>query len=189
MCPVGCDLLIPQCSVLDWLEVERAWSVHKLQNHIQARNSDYEAKYREFLQQQYPETWTSYRVFENTRVLYNHVTRLGVLSTFNLQCSKYCDFLDPELSQETTITIMKEIIATCVGGFGALVTREQQVVALELLLLCVWGSGHVACCCGSVGKELDMDNRWTLEKEWVWPCFQKKNKKVCHGYRPEVPDW
>lgn len=161
-------------------DVERAWSVHKLQNHIQARNSDYEAKYREFLQQQYPETWTSYRVFENTRVLYNHVTRLGVLSTFNLQCSKYCDFLDPELSQETTITIMKEIIATCAGGFGALVTREQQVVALELLLLCVpmelpshkWlfkktaSSSQAAVLLTEVdGKVFDLQNKLKMQKD------------------------
>lgn len=84
-------------------------------------------------------------MFESTRVLYNLASRLGIVQPLQIECSKFCDFLDPEFVQDGTISIMKDIMSTVVVGFGALVAREQQVVSLELLLLCVpsQNSNHV----------------------------------------------
>ena len=147
------DFLFQKC------KVEKQWCAYKLLHHINARNSDYESKYRDFLQRQYPETWTSFRHFEATRVLYNHACRLGILSALQSLCSKYCNFLDPEFgTQDTTIAIMKDILSTCIVGFGALVGREQQVVALELLLMCVRASvfcqsDHDAVQCILIGPD------------------------------------
>lgn len=122
------------------LKVEKAWSVHKLQRNITARHHDYETRYREFLNQEFPETWGSFRAFECTRTLYNAVTKLGVFAPFKMVCSKHCDFLDPELSHETAIGLMKDSLASVMPGFSALILVEKQAVALELLLLCVGAS-------------------------------------------------
>lgn len=119
------------------LQVEKSWSVFKLQQNITARNNDYEAKYREFLTKEFPETWGSFRSFECTRMLYNTVTKLGVWGPFKMMCAKHCDFLEPELSQETAISLMKESLTSVMPGFSALVLTEKQTIALELLLLCV----------------------------------------------------
>lgn len=93
--------------------------------------TDYEARYRDFIASQWPEVWSSYRQFENTRVVYNHLTRYHALETIKDVSQKFCDFLHPELSHEGVIATIKELLTGCGSFFSAMTEQEQTAIVLE----------------------------------------------------------
>ena len=117
-------------------EVEKAFGHYKLQHGLTARSSDYEVKYREFIQSQWPEIWSSYRHFESTRVVYNTLTRFKCLQDVKTIAQRDCDFLHAELSHENTILTMKEILAGCNMFFNAMTDQEQRIIVIEAVSAC-----------------------------------------------------
>ncbi|CAE7774368.1 unnamed protein product [Symbiodinium microadriaticum] len=113
-------------------KVEKAWSHHKTEHGITARSAEYETKYRNFVQAQWPETWNSYRHFEATRFVYNALSRYSCLNDFKACAQKHCNFLESELAHDSVIFTMKEIITAFNVCAGAMSGQEQSAVIMEL---------------------------------------------------------
>ena len=119
------------------LQVERAWSLHKTANGITARSSQYEALQREMLQKSFPETFSSYRNYEITRFLYNICSKHRLLEDMRSEFGARCDFLNPELSHDTVLACMKEVMGVVTGSLcGGLSPLEMKALLMELLCMC-----------------------------------------------------
>lgn len=88
------------------------------------------------IQSQYPATWGSFRLFEQTRQVYNCLSKLGVLSELKTFMSDHCDFLNSELSHDSVIFTMKEILSTLPNVFNIMAEQEKQALTLEAMHLC-----------------------------------------------------
>ncbi|CAK9033430.1 Uncharacterized protein SCF082_LOCUS20479 [Durusdinium trenchii] len=119
------------------LKVERAWGNFKLAHGISTRQSDYETKYRQLLESQFPATWTSFRHYEATRAVYNIVSKSGCLAELKAQVSDHCDFLSNELAHDSVIFCMKEILSALPAVFNIMSEPEKQAILLEAAYLCV----------------------------------------------------
>ncbi|CAK8992204.1 unnamed protein product [Durusdinium trenchii] len=122
--------------VLKVPEVERCWQNFKLANGISTRQSDYETKYREMLQSQYPATWSSFRAFEATRQLYNLLSKVGCIVELKTFVSDKCDFLHQELAHDAVIFVMKDVLTALPQVFNIMADSEKQALVLEALCLC-----------------------------------------------------
>ena len=95
--------------------------------------TDYETRYRDFIAAQWPEVWTSYRQFETTRVVYNHLTRYHALDTIKDMAQRFCEFLHPQLCHEDVVATIKELLSGCGSFFSAMTEQEQQAIVLEMV--------------------------------------------------------
>ena len=93
--------------------------------------TEHESRYRDFIEKQWPEVWSSYRQLENTRVVYNHLTRYNALEMIKDVSQKFCDFLHPELSHEGVIATIKVLLSGCGSFFSAMTEQEQTAIVLE----------------------------------------------------------
>ncbi|CAK9105631.1 unnamed protein product [Durusdinium trenchii] len=118
-------------------EVEKAWANYKVANGISSRQSDYESKYREMLTSQFPATWTSFRHFEATRQVYNVLSKLNCLVELKTFISDHCDFLHNELTHDTVVFVMKEVLTALPTVFNIMADSEKQALCLEALYMCV----------------------------------------------------
>lgn len=118
------------------VQVERCWQNFKLANGISTRQSDYETKYREMLQSQYPATWSSFRAFEATRQLYNLLSKVGCIVELKTFVSDKCDFLHQELAHDAVIFVMKDVLTALPQVFNIMADSEKQALVLEALCLC-----------------------------------------------------
>ena len=114
-------------------EAERSWNHYKLQTGT--RNN--ETKYREFLDTQYPSVWNSFRAFEATRYVYNHLAKLGIMTEFKQYMSDHCNFLDTALCHDSVLHMMKDVLSVLSGVFNAMTDDEKKTLVMESLLLCV----------------------------------------------------
>ena len=125
-------------SQLVWLaEVEKAFSHFKVQHGLTARSPDYESRYKDFIQSQFPELWSSYRHFEATRLVYNVLTRFSCLHDLKVIAQRACDFLHAELTHDAVIFTMKEVLAGCNCFFNAMTDQEQRAFIIEVISACV----------------------------------------------------
>ena len=106
-------------------------------NNITARNSDYETKYREMLQSEFPAQWTSFRHYEATRQVHNILGKLGCIAEMKAFISEHCDFLNNELTHDNAIFTIKEALTAIQSVFNIMSEQEKQSLALELIYMCV----------------------------------------------------
>ena len=116
-------------------QVERAWANYKLANNITAKNSDYETRYREMLQSQFPAQWSSFRHYEATRQVHNILGKLGCLPQMKAYVSEHCDFLHNELAHDSVMFVFKEVLTALPAVFNIMSEQEKQCMTLELLYM------------------------------------------------------
>ncbi|CAE7226659.1 unnamed protein product [Symbiodinium sp. CCMP2456] len=116
--------------------VEKAWANHRLALGITARTPEYEVRYREFVQSNYPDVWTSFKHFEATRNLYNTLVRYQVLPDVKEMSEKHCQYLHAELAHDSVIYCMKELITACTSFFDAMSFHERKAIIMALTSCC-----------------------------------------------------
>ena len=110
----------------------------KFQNGITHRQHDYETKYFAMITKAFPEHWTSWRSYEATRSIYNIATKYGFFDELKAEISKRRDFLNPELSTETALQILKELFTMVAQNLSnGPCSVELKAVFIELALMCV----------------------------------------------------
>ena len=120
--------------------VEREWANFKYAQGITHRCGDYETRYFAMISKSFPETYTSFRVFEAARGVHNMLVKHDLLGPLNLELGRQCDYLNTELQTEVVIYLFKEVLLLVHNNFAnALSEVEYQAVVMELLLRCVGG--------------------------------------------------
>lgn len=119
-------------------EAEKEWNLHKYQNGITQRSSDYESKYMALLQRVFPEHWSSFRSFEATRVIYNTACKFGFFEEFKNLLGMHCDFLNVELNTDTTLSVLKDLFTMVANNMSSgMNPLELKFVFIELAMLAV----------------------------------------------------
>ena len=112
--------------------------MHKAERGITAKSDKYESLHRDMLKDTFPEVWSSFRIYETTRCLYNILCKVQLLERIRNEFGAQLDFLHAELKNESCLTVMKEVVSLVDGAlFGGVKLEEMQVILMELLCFCV----------------------------------------------------
>ncbi|CAK9105434.1 Uncharacterized protein SCF082_LOCUS49142 [Durusdinium trenchii] len=146
-------------------EVEKAWANYKVANGISSRQSDYESKYREMLTSQFPATWTSFRHFEATRQVYNVLSKLNCLVELKTFISDHCDFLHNELTHDTVVFVMKEVLTALPTVFNIMVPLNISEIPWLLRRSASAGQEIALVLTAVDGKVFETQRKMRVQKE------------------------